>query len=107
VLSDIFPTRTTAEWCARLKAAGQRYAPVRGYADVVADRNMWDNGYLTELDHPEWGKVTMAGVPIRMSETPLVPGALLSELGQHTEELLLEVGYGWDQIADLRDAGAI
>lgn len=107
VLAQEFPKRTTAEWSERLRAAGQRFAPVRNYADVAADPNMWSNGYLTELDHPEWGKVTTAGVPIRMSETPLVPGSFLAELGQNTEELMLELGYDWDQITELRDAGAI
>ena len=107
ILSEIFPTRTTAEWSARLLAAGQRFAPVRDYAAVTADPNMWENGYLTELDHPEWGKVTMAGVPIRMSDTPMVPGTFLAELGQHTEEILLDLGYDWEQIADLQSSGTI
>ena len=107
ILREIFPTRTTAEWCDRLRAAGQRYAPVRDYKEVAADEGTWQNGYLTVMSHPEWGDVTMAGVPIRMSETPLVPGTFLSELGQHTEEVLLELGYDWDEIGALREAGAI
>ena len=107
ILRQVFPARTTAEWCERLKAAGQRYAPVRSYADVVADQGMWDNGYLSTLDHPEWGKVTMPGTPIRLSDTPLVPGSFLAELGQDTELLLLELGYDWDQIEALRAARAI
>jgi CoA:oxalate CoA-transferase len=107
ILAQEFPKRTTAEWCQRLKASGQRFAPVRTYADVAADPNMWANGYLTELEHPDWGKVTTAGVPIRMSDTPLVPGSFLAELGQNTEEILVEIGFDWDEIGALRDAGAI
>ncbi|MEY4371404.1 MAG: hypothetical protein RL219_173 [Actinomycetota bacterium] len=106
-LSKVFPRYTTAEWCERLRAAGQRFAPVRGYADVVADPNMWQNGYLSTLNHPEWGEVTMPGAPIRMSDTPMIPGQFVAELGQDTEIILTELGYDWDQITALRDAGAI
>ena len=45
-VGKVFSTRTTDEWCAVLRAAGHRYAPVRTYADVVADPQAWDNGYL-------------------------------------------------------------
>lgn len=106
-LSKTFPERTTAEWATRLKAAGQRYAPVRGYAEVMDDPQMWENGYLSVFTHPEWGDVRMAGVPIRMSETPLVPGGTLAELGQDTELVLMELGYTWEQIESFRAAGAI
>lgn len=107
VLAGIFPSRTTAEWCAALKAAGQRFAPVRSYADVAADPGMWENGYLATMDHPEWGPTTIPGTPIRLSETPSVPSTTVAELGQDTELLMLELGYDWDRITALRDAGAI
>jgi CoA:oxalate CoA-transferase len=106
-LSSVFPSRTTAEWCEILRNAGQRYAPVRGYADVMDDPQMWENGYLSVLEHPEWGDVRMAGVPIRMSDTPLKPGAFLAELGQDTELVLTDLGYRWEEIEALRGAGAI
>jgi crotonobetainyl-CoA:carnitine CoA-transferase CaiB-like acyl-CoA transferase len=106
-LSKVFPERTTAEWCEVLRNAGQRYAPVRGYAEVMDDPQMWENGYLSVLQHPEWGDVRMAGVPIRMSETPLKPGSFLAELGQDTELVLMELGYEWEQIEAFRSAGAV
>ena len=67
-LSKVFPARTTTEWCEIMRRAGQRYAPVRGYGEVMDDPQMWENGYLSVLRHPEWGDVRMPGVPIRMSE---------------------------------------
>ena len=68
-------------------------------SDVVADQNMWNNGYLSTLNHPEWGEVTMPGAPIRMSDTPMVPGQFVAELGQDTEIILSELGYSWDERA--------
>ena len=106
ILDEVFPTRTTAAWCERLRAEAQRYAPVRNYAEIAADPQVWANGYLIEVEHPEWGRQAVIGSPIRFSDTPAHPGAVAPELGQHTEEVLLEAGYTWEEIADLRERGA-
>jgi formyl-CoA transferase/CoA:oxalate CoA-transferase len=106
-LAVTFRTKTTAQWCAILKAAGQRYAPVQNYEQVANDSQALLNGYIIEIDHPEWGRVKSIGTPIRMSDTPLVPGVLTPELGQDTEVLLLELGYDWDEIERLRVSGSI
>ncbi|MGB5757823.1 MAG: CoA transferase [Acidimicrobiales bacterium] len=107
VFSEIFATRTTAEWGARLAAAGQRFALVRGHAEVVADPQVAANNYIVEVDHPEWGPTKMIGCPITMSDTPTRWGIAAPELGQHTEEVLVEFGFGWDEIAELRDGGVL
>jgi formyl-CoA transferase len=49
----------------------------------------------------------MVGTPVLFSETPGSPAAEAPELGQHTEEVLLEFGYTWDEISDLSEIGAI
>ena len=102
-----FPTRTTAEWCERLDAAGCRYAPVQDYAEVADDPHAAENGYIVEIDHPEWGTIKSLGSPIVMSGTPVHPGEIAPELGQHTEEILLEHGFSWEDIAAMRDAEAL
>ena len=106
-LSPTFRTRTTAEWGERLTAAGCRWAPVNDYAAAAKDPHCWINGYMQEVEHPEWGSVRMIGSPIQMSDTPVVPGKVAPELGADTETLLLDLGYDWDQIAAMRAAGAI
>ncbi|MDH3752229.1 MAG: CoA transferase [Acidimicrobiia bacterium] len=107
LLEEIFPTKTSDEWAERLHGAGVRYAPVRDYAGVAADPGAWENGYLVEVDDAERGRVKVVGNPIRMSATPLSPGVRTPELGQHTEEVLLEHGYSWDDIAALREIEVI
>ncbi|MDE0134437.1 MAG: CoA transferase [Acidimicrobiaceae bacterium] len=104
IIDEVFPTRTLAEWEAVLTGAGVRYGLVRDYEAIVADEAMYDNGYLRRVEHPDGDRVVI-GTPIRMSETPLEPGAVAPELGQHTEEVLLEHGYEWDDITALRDEG--
>jgi formyl-CoA transferase/CoA:oxalate CoA-transferase len=106
-LSVTFRTRTTAQWVGALRAAGQRVAPVRRYDEVAVDPMMWENGYFVEAPDTSGSPTKVVGSPIRMSHTPLQPSAAAPELGQNTEEILLEVGYDWDDIARLRDAGAI
>jgi crotonobetainyl-CoA:carnitine CoA-transferase CaiB-like acyl-CoA transferase len=106
LLDEAFSARTTAEWCDALAAAGMRHSPVRDHSDVVADRGAWENGYLTKV-RGAGGEVTVPGSPVRFSDTPATVGADAPELGQHTEEVLLEVGYTWEQISELSESGAI
>jgi len=107
ILAACFRTRPTAEWERVLAASDQRFAAVRDYLDVAADESPYQNGYLQRIEHPEQGPMPAIGSPIRMTDTPIRPAALAPELGQHTEEILLELGYDWDEIAALRDAKAI
>jgi formyl-CoA transferase len=78
---------------------------VRTHADVVADPAVWANGYLQNVSTPA-GEVAVVASPVRFSGTPAQPGAVAPELGQHTEEVLLELGYSWEQIAALSSEGA-
>lgn len=107
ILETVFVTKTTAEWCAILKAAGQRYAPVYTYADLADDEQARVNGYIVDIEHPEWGPMKSIGTPIEMSDTPLQPGFLPPELGQDTEVLLLEMGYTWDDVERFKASGAV
>ena len=101
-LGTAFRQRTTAEWCTVLEALDIRCAPVQGYAQLAADPQVWANDYLVATDDGP-----AIGVPVRFSTTPAAAGGPAPELGQHTEEVLLEHGYTWEDITSLRDAGAI
>jgi crotonobetainyl-CoA:carnitine CoA-transferase CaiB-like acyl-CoA transferase len=101
ILAEVFVERTTAEWCTILRAAGQRYAPVRTYAEVADDPQVWENGYLTEVDG------TRVVTPIRLSDTPARVGRPAPDLGADTIEVLVAAGYADDELADLLASGAI
>ena len=106
MLDKLFSTRSTAEWSELLTAADIRFAPVRTLAEVVDDPTVRSCGYVTTVEDAS-GDVTVVAAPVRFSDTPGQPAAVAPELGQHTEEVLVEAGYTWDDIARLRDAGAI
>ncbi len=105
-LVDTFRGRTTADWCERLRAENQRYAPVQNYAQLAADPQVWANGYLVEADPADGPHAAVIGCPIVFSDTPAQPGQTAPELGQHTEAVLLEAGYSWPEITALREQGA-
>ncbi len=102
----VFAERTTDEWVERLEKHGQRFGKVRSHDEVADDPQTYANGYLVEVDHPEWGKVTVVGNPIQMSDTPTRTGVEVAELGQDTELTLVEAGFDWDELEELRAKGA-
>jgi crotonobetainyl-CoA:carnitine CoA-transferase CaiB-like acyl-CoA transferase len=106
-LEPIFCERTTAEWVERLGAESQRFAPVNDYKAVAEYEQAYANGYLRRVEHPEWGATSIVGSPVSLSDTPAEPAAWAPALGQHTEEVLLEAGYSWDDVGRLREDGAI
>ena len=106
-MAGAFRARTTAEWIERLRALDVRCAPVRDYREVLRDQGVFANGYLQRFRDPEGGEQTIVGCPIRLSDTPARPGRLVPEIGQHTEEVLLELGLASDEIATLRAERAI
>ena len=103
---EIFAQRTTDEWVGRLEAEAQRFAPVRSHDQVAADPQSHANGYIAEFEHPDWGTINFVGSPIQMSDTPTRFGTDAPELGQDTEVTLVEAGYDWDELEDLRARGA-
>jgi len=103
---EIFSQRPTAEWVERLSAEEQRFSPVRSHDEVAADPQSFANGYIVEVDHPQFGKVNMVGCPIQMSDTPTRFGVEAQQLGQDTEMVLVEAGYEWDELESLRERGA-
>ena len=109
ILDEVFATKSTEEWCALLGAAGLRFAPVRNHAEVAADAGVRANGYIAWVEDPDApGMPTeLVRAPVRFSDG--VPDAhpRPPELGEHTEEILLQAGYSWDDIASLSAEGAL
>lgn len=94
-------THTTAEWMEIFARLDVIAAPVQTYDDVLNDPQAQANGYVVTVDDPNRGPIKIVGCPMQLSETPASVRGPAPELGQHTEEVLLQLGYTWEQIRDL------
>ena len=97
LVSARLPARATADWLSLFSERGIWAGPVYTYADVISDPQVQHNGSLVSYDHPTEGRVTTPGFPYKFSATPpeVRRGAPLT--GEHTREILAELG--WDDLA--------
>jgi len=107
ILADGFKTKTTGAWAQILDDMEVRYAPVNDYDQAANDPLVLENNYLVDLEDINGETKRVVGSPIKMSGTPTEPSVSAPELGEHTEEILLELGFDWDNIGQLREKNAI
>jgi CoA:oxalate CoA-transferase len=107
ILERLFLERDQEVWLERLSERDVPSAPVLDYEGVAAHPQFWENGYLQKMIHPQFGEMTVVGPPVQMSATPPAIQGPPPEMGQHTEEILLSLGYSWPEISGLRDAHAV
>lgn len=105
LLDRVFSEEIRAEWGLRLDAHGVIWAPVQQLEDVIDDPQVRANDLFTTIDHPTHGSYETIGTPLKFGESDVGVRGPAPEIGQHTEEVLLETGYSWDEIGVLREAG--
>jgi crotonobetainyl-CoA:carnitine CoA-transferase CaiB-like acyl-CoA transferase len=102
----VMRTRTLAEWAEIFDREGIWFAPVQSVDQVLTDPVMAEAGAWVDVPTPD-GPVPMVASPMDFYGTPWAPRGPAPELGQHTEDVLLELGHDWDEITLLKDAGVI
>ncbi len=105
-LDQVFATKTMAEWGAILDRHNVWWAPVNSINEVPQDPVAQAAGAIVEVEGPD-GPVPMVATPADFSGTQWKAQGIAPELGQHTEEVLLELGYDWDQIVALKEQDVI
>lgn len=98
---------TTDHWYEIFDEAGVWYAPVNDYADIEDDSQLEANGSILTFEHPRAGTVRLLSHPIRYDEETPALRRIPPRLGEHTEEVLSEAGYGAEAISNLVEAGVV
>jgi crotonobetainyl-CoA:carnitine CoA-transferase CaiB-like acyl-CoA transferase len=107
ILDEVFAQRPSDEWVRVLNEHGIYAARVQSYAELPDDPQVVANGYIVDIEREGGAPLQMVATPVQMSRTPGEIRGVAPELGQHTEEVLLEAGYSWEEIEALRDDGVI
>ncbi len=106
ILEEMFLTKTFQEWNSILSGVIP-YGPVNNLLEVINDPQAKANDFFVPIDHPTYGRIEVMANPVNLSKTPATIRMPAPELGQHTEEVLLEYGYTWEDIAQLKEQGVI
>jgi formyl-CoA transferase len=105
-LAASFAAKTLAEWRETLAPFTGVWAPVLSPAEIHDHVQVAENGYLPEITANSGAVFRLPAPPAQYGGEPPVPRGPAPELGQHTEEILLELGLEWAAISDLRSNGA-
>ena len=105
ILDKAFASKTLDEVRERFTTIPS--APIQRLLEVVDDPQARANDFFLTLDHPSHGPIEVVAPPVKLSKTPATVRTAAPELGQHTEEILLELGYTWHDIDQLRGEGVI
>ena len=106
-IEAVMASRPRAHWLALFETRDIPCGPINNYEEVMADPHVLARELVVETDHPVLGRIKTLGTPVKLSDTPLTPGRPAPLLGQHTDEVLGELGLTADEIADLRRVGAV
>lgn len=110
VLSERIEARMLEEpldhWRQRFDAEGLLWAPVTTLDEVIADPQVREMGVFEEVDHPRAGRIEMVSVPFHIDGADIHVRRSAPEIGEHTFEVLSEIGFDADEIAAFGEAGA-
>ena len=107
ILRAQFRTKAREYWLARLDANQIPHAPINTIAEVFDNPQIKHLGIPKLIAHPKMGVSKLVGSPINMSDTPPKFFRAAPLLGEQTEEVLAKLGYGSDEVKDLRASGVI
>ena len=107
LVAEAMASRTSAQWMERLDAAGVPVGPIQTVDEVMTDPQVLARGMVGEVEHPTAGTLRTVNCPVRLTATPPQVRTAPPTLGQHTDEVLAELGLDRARIEDLRARRAV
>ncbi len=104
---EIMRTKTRKEWIKLMEGKDICVTPVYSMGEVIQDPQLRHRGMFVEVEHPVEGKTLQVAFPLKFSETPATIRTPSPIFGQHTEEILKEIGYNEEEIKNLEKEGVI
>ena len=105
ILGERFETRPRAEWLELLEEGGVPAGPVASIGEMLELPQTLARDMVVEVEHSKLGSVRTLGFPVKFSETPASIDRGAPLLGEHTPEVLAELGYTDDEVAELIRSG--
>jgi len=108
ILDRVFSSKTREAWGRLLDEHGIVWSTIpAGFEEVTTDPQVLANEYIVETEHPSLGSAKIVNTPIHLNKKAPSIRRFAPELGQHTEEILLELDYTWEDIGKLQGKGVI
>jgi len=108
ILDDVMLAKTRNEWGRILDEHEIVWTHIpSNFEEVTKDPQILANDHIVEVEHPSFGPTKIVTTPIRLNKEVPQIRRLAPEIGQHNEEILLELNYTWDDIVNLKDKSVI
>ena len=99
--------RDSSYWLELFDNNGLPCGPINSYAEVAEDPHIKARDMVVATEHQTLGRIQTLGTPLKLSETPLLPGRPAPLLGQHTDEILAEASYAEKAVRQLKQSGVV
>ncbi len=107
IMEEVTATKSSAEWIESLNRAGVPCGPIYRMNEVFADPQVQHLGIVQPVEHPSLGRLDLIGQAVTLSRTPSQLRSATPERGEHTDDVLRELGYDRDTIARFRRDGVV
>ena len=106
-IATITKAMPAAHWIARLNEAGVPCGPIYSIDQTFADPQVAALGIAQTVTHRDLGDITLVGQPVTLSRTPATIASAAPDLGEHTDAILAEAGFGADEVVAFRNDGIV